>query len=710
VTTQAGTFTGAAHVRTVAHFSWRYTGRLGSRSAIVTAEEWFAPGVGPVRSVSTTTAVGVPTEIDTEEVVAYGVGGRHSESVAPMLVSANPPNNSVGGSTPAIELYFSEPLDPQTVDVVGAVALVGASGWEVPVQQFVAVDGARIDLQLRDPLPDGRYEIRLGGALTDLANNPLPATRRAFTVDTTGPHVIATQPAQGAMEAATTGTVLLRFNEPVFIGDGSTTVMVTLEDFSGKQYLPGLIQGTDVVATLTTPLLRSHEYILGVATPLKDAVGNYAVGSVAAARFSTDPGPLARPTKLMNEVAVGAVTLGDVNGDGRSDIVFSAQRIGFDDIFIAARLRQADGHFAAATRLYALPQYLYCQPGSITVTDVNGDGRADLALAGCPNALTVLVQQAAGGFVAEVPAPTVTAIGYGSIDLDGDGRSEIVATEGGEFRFLRRDLAGTWSVALTLPGGSNYIGRFRLADLDGDGRADLVWTRTTADNTGFEVAWALRQGNGFGAVRNTPFSGRIEFPALAVADVTGDGRADVLMLTRQPNNSQVVVFAQTPSGELAAPVFYGSYFDAASINTADLDGDGKQDVLVPHSVSGGLGVYLQSSGILQPERRFETTPAYHEHVDDLVVVDFDADGRKDVVLGADVLLGRPVVGTWPASVPASARRTALAEASAAVRANRVENPLAKGPAALGGATRLLQRLQAVTRRQASANPLGAPTD
>ena len=117
--------------------------------------------------------------------------------------------------------------------------------------------------------------------------------------------------------------------------------------------------------------------------------------------------------------------------------------------------------------------------------------------------------------------------------------------------------------------------------------------------------------------------------AVAVGDVTGDGRNDIVLTTSYYfdalNDFHVFVFAQKPDGTLASPVSYLTGGSPESVGIGDITGDGRADVVVgldgqgvqvfPQLVSGALG-----------SPTLTATPDSNK----IRLGQFDGDGRLDV--------------------------------------------------------------------------------
>ncbi|MBN1483459.1 MAG: VCBS repeat-containing protein [Chloroflexia bacterium] len=180
--------------------------------------------------------------------------------------------------------------------------------------------------------------------------------------------------------------------------------------------------------------------------------------------------------------------LGDVNGDGRSDLVWN-EAAEANRIYLG--LGQADGTFIF------LPGQEHPEVGwegaQLLVADVNGDGRSDLVWAGRPGQDELYVALAqADGDCQFLPVQAIPDAGWAEApvqagDLNGDGRGDLV--------WNQLDTANRFYVALGQEDGSfaflspqehpeqGWQGfQLLLGDLDGDGRDDLIWNQLGESN------------------------------------------------------------------------------------------------------------------------------------------------------------------------------------------------------------------------------------
>ncbi len=173
-----------------------------------------------------------------------------------------------------------------------------------------------------------------------------------------------------------------------------------------------------------------------------------------------------------------AVATGDVNGDGRTDVVWGGWGLrpiggGYIGVFgyLQLFLQEPSGALAAPVE-YALGQN--ASPRSLAVADVNGDGRADV-IVGISSNVGVLLQNAAGALETMVEYPTPRACQVATGDFNHDGRTDVVTICGdGAADILLQSAGGTLSAPTTVDVPSHSYSDVAVGDFNGDGRDDLA--------------------------------------------------------------------------------------------------------------------------------------------------------------------------------------------------------------------------------------------
>jgi hypothetical protein len=289
----------------------------------------------------------------------------------------------------------------------------------------------------------------------------------------------------------------------------------------------------------------------------------------------------------------------------------------------------------------------YSNPRGIALADVNGDGKADILTAN-NNAYGngtagVLLGNGNGTFQPTVAYSTGShgLFGIAAADVNRDGKPDLLTTNGnGTVGVLLGNGNGTFQPVLTYSTGGSAAFGLAVADVNGDGKLDLL----TANSSGNAVDVLLGTGTGtFGTVTTFSTGPNSNPRAIAVADVNADGKPD--LLTANPNNYTAGVLLGNGNGTFQAATTYdaGPFSNPTGIAVADVNGDGKPDLLTANTGNSAAGVLLgNGNGTFQAVATFGTGDS---NPIGIAVADVNGDSQLDILTAnrggstASVLLG-----------------------------------------------------------------------
>ena len=247
------------------------------------------------------------------------------------------------------------------------------------------------------------------------------------------------------------------------------------------------------------------------------------------------------------------MTAADVNGDGKPDLIVANANDSAVSVLLNTTVPGAAKPSFAAQHTFATGSF----PVSVTAADVNGDGKPDLIVANFnDNTVSVLLNTTAPG----AATPSFAA-------------QQTFAT-------------GSFPTSVT------------AADVNGDGKSDLIVANQN-DNT----VSVLLNTTAPGAA--TPsFAAQQTFatgsgPAsVTAADVNGDGKPDLLVANETGNTVSVLLNTTAPGAatpSFAAQQTFATGSAPISVTAADVNGDGKPDLIVTNGNDSTVSVLLNTT-------------------------------------------------------------------------------------------------------------------
>ncbi len=315
------------------------------------------------------------------------------------------------------------------------------------------------------------------------------------------------------------------------------------------------------------------------------------------------------------------IVLADVNLDQRPDLIVSNSGAGT----ISVRAGAGDGSFGAPTDYAA-----GATPGSMAIADFNADGRPDILVENGAAASVSLLRGLPGGLFSTPQSfavgGAVVKVKVGDFDLDGnfDAALLLAINVNPDVRVLPGDGSGGFLAPLSLHDVDGVD--LEVGDVTGDGKPEIVVLKV-----GKEIQSLVNQGGFvFTKLAQTGFDGPYLGRALALADISGDGRLDAIVVASNP--PAVLTARGQPDGRfdpMPAIETLSVSSDLRDVILVDVNLDGLDDIAVADQGTSQLRILLARG-----DTSFETALAFVSPMftpSRLSIGDLDRDGRRDLV-------------------------------------------------------------------------------
>jgi flagellin-like hook-associated protein FlgL len=390
------------------------------------------------------------------------------------------------------------------------------------------------------------------------------------------------------------------------------TRLTTQTQFNGVN----LLDGSFGTKNIQVGSQKGHTLQLGLASMQSSQV--FAVTSTTTVTTSTvtqGTGTFQARRALQTNFAHVGIKVNDFNGDGKLDYSF----IDYGDSFIYVTLGNGNGTFGTAIK-----SSIVTDAGDIGAADVNGDGKIDLIAPDSSDVVIIALGNGNGTFLARttIAVPTGNALTIVTADLNGDGKIDLITPDG---------LNNVASISLG-NGNGTFKARttidveecldMKTADLNGDGKLDIVSADFNAGTDRLEVL--LGNGNG-------TFLPLIDYPSgnhpksVAIADVNGDGKLDLISGSSDDQTADISLGNGNGTFKPRTTVKIGTY---PVVDLADLNGDGKMDIVANDYGTGWISICFGNGN-----GTFNTRVTIREQnsPESLTLADMNGDGVADIL-------------------------------------------------------------------------------
>lgn len=315
------------------------------------------------------------------------------------------------------------------------------------------------------------------------------------------------------------------------------------------------------------------------------------------------------------------LAFGDLNADGKMDMVVTNP--GSNTISVYEN-KAANGTIDAAS--FAKSDYAAGQaPASVVIADLNKNGRAEIAVSNKTGNSVSVFQNLIPPVVTSVsPASGAPGTPGTQITISGKNFNETAENNVVYFGAVRANVisASKESIVVEVPAGATDRTISVLDKTSGlSGFSSSVFAVTNGQTDGsysFRTAYSTEEGA-------SPQS-------VTAADIDGDGRPDLVSVDP---SGKIFVSLNTGSAAVASGLLQNYTFTAdpgvSVVRTSDIDGDGKLDLVLANPTNNKIYVLLNTSST--GSVTFATPQSFIAGINpsSLAVADLDSDGKPDII-------------------------------------------------------------------------------
>jgi hypothetical protein len=326
-----------------------------------------------------------------------------------------------------------------------------------------------------------------------------------------------------------------------------------------------------------------------------------------------------------------AVAIGDVNGDGRNDVVLTTKWYGSEanDFKTFIFLQNADGTLAAPVKVSYLASYINMKSG-LALADLDHDGRDEI-IVGHSGGITITRWgpfrngvTASRLHVSFAPQGGDTVV---VLDVNRDGHLDIVSQSHADGATVYiGDGHGSISRKIKLPTPAQGSNDMESGDFNHDGYEDILLS--SAGSNAFVYVYANDGSDDLAPVLKVDPMPTYSLGVAAAGDFNNDGRDDFVV---KNGANTLALYQQDVAGGMYPPLSINAGPNANAMVLRDLDRDGRDDLVVAHG-DGRVGFYLDVS--VSPNEQWIPGPSSGSpfNTQGLAVGDVNGDRCDDIVL------------------------------------------------------------------------------